>query len=91
MHPTPLSAPALGAVGGTRLVGTGPGRHARLLDQVERGETVTITKHGREVARLVPVGTRATPESVIAALRSARVGVRLDGDSVREMLEEGRR
>ena len=63
----------------------------RLLDQVERGETVTITKHGREVARLVPVGSRSTPESVIAALRNARVGVRLDGDSLREMVEEGRR
>ena len=63
----------------------------RLLDQVERGDTVTITKHGREVARLVPVSTRSTPESVIAALRSARVGVRLAGHSVREMIEEGRR
>jgi prevent-host-death family protein len=63
----------------------------RLLDQVERGESVTITKHGREVARLVPVGSRSTPESVIAALLDARVGVRLDGDSVREMIHEGRR
>jgi prevent-host-death family protein len=63
----------------------------RLLDQVERGESVTITKHGREVARLVPIGARSNPESVIAALRSARVGVRLEGQSVREMVEEGRR
>jgi prevent-host-death family protein len=63
----------------------------RLLEQVERGESVTITKHGRVVARLVPVGSRSTPESVIAALRSARVGVLLAGDSVREMVEEGRR
>ena len=63
----------------------------RLLDQVERGETVTITKHGRVVARLVPVASRSTPESVIAALRIARVGVRLAGDSVREMVEDGRR
>jgi prevent-host-death family protein len=63
----------------------------RLLDQVERGDSVTITKHGREVARLVPVRSRSSPDLVIAALRSARVGVRLDGDSVREMVEEGRR
>ncbi|HEY7859506.1 MAG TPA: type II toxin-antitoxin system prevent-host-death family antitoxin [Candidatus Nanopelagicales bacterium] len=62
-----------------------------LLDQVERGDSVTITKYGRAVARLVPVRSRSTAESVIAALRSARVGVRLDGDSVREMVEEGRR
>jgi prevent-host-death family protein len=65
----------------------------RLLDQVERGDTVTITKHGRAVARLVPFSSRSsiTPEAVIAALRTARVGVRRGGDSVREMVEEGRR
>jgi prevent-host-death family protein len=64
----------------------------RLLDQVERGDSVTITKHGRAVARLVPVSSRsATPETVIAALRAARVGVRRGGDTVREMIEEGRR
>jgi prevent-host-death family protein len=63
----------------------------RLLDQVEQGDIVTITKHGRAVARLVPVGARPTPDAVIAALRGARVGVRLAGDSVREMVEEGRR
>ena len=64
----------------------------RLLDQVERGDIVTITKHGRAVARLVPVSSRtSTPEAVIVALRSARVGVRRGGDSVREMVEEGRR
>lgn len=63
----------------------------RLLDQVEQGETVTITKHGREVARLVPIGSRPSPTSIIAALRSARSGVRLGGDSVRELIEEGRR
>jgi prevent-host-death family protein len=64
----------------------------RLLDQVERGDTVTITKHGRAVARLVPVSSRSSPpEAVIVALRSARVGVRRGGDSVREMIEEGRR
>lgn len=64
----------------------------RLLEQVERGESVTITKHGRAVARLVPVGSRSsTPESVIAALRVARVGLSRGGDSVRDMIEEGRR
>lgn len=64
----------------------------RLLDQVERGESVTITKHGRAVARLVPVSSRASsPEAVIAALRAARAGVRTGGDSVREMVEDGRR
>ena len=27
---------------------------AELLDQVERGETVVITRHGKPIARLVP-------------------------------------
>jgi prevent-host-death family protein len=29
-------------------------RLSELLDEVERGETVVITRHGRAVARLVP-------------------------------------
>ena len=63
-----------------------------LLDQVERGETITITKHGREVARLVPVTpTSTTPDEAIAALRAARAGVRVGRLSVRRMIDEGRR
>jgi prevent-host-death family protein len=64
----------------------------RLLDEVERGSSITITKHGRAVARLVPVsGRSSTPLTVIAELRQARVGVRRGEDSVREMIEHGRR
>ena len=40
----------------------------RLLDQVEAGEVITITKHGRPVARLVPIRPgSANPGAVIAA------------------------
>jgi prevent-host-death family protein len=64
----------------------------RLLDEVEAGESITITKHGRAVARLVPVsGHSSTPATVIAQLRAARAGVRLGRESVREMIEHGRR
>jgi prevent-host-death family protein len=62
-----------------------------LLAKVEGGDTVTITKHGRPVARLVPVSTRSSPLSIVAALRAARVGVHRGEDSVRDMIEEGRR
>lgn len=65
---------------------------ARLLDQVAHGNVVTITRHGRSVARLVPAepgGER--PAEVVAALRHARAGVRLGGESVRDLIEEGRR
>ena len=64
----------------------------RLLELVENGETITITKHGREVARLVPVSpTAVAPVEVIASLRLARTGVRRGKETVRDMVEEGRR
>ncbi|MFD1824726.1 MULTISPECIES: type II toxin-antitoxin system Phd/YefM family antitoxin [Mumia] len=67
-------------------------RLSALLDQVEHGDTVTITKHGRPVARLVPIGDASwTPiEVVLDDLRHRRVPGR-DGDlSIREMIDEGR-
>ncbi len=64
----------------------------RLLDEVERGETITITRHGRPVARLVPFGGRGpSVDEVIAAIREFRKGNRLDGITIRELIEEGRR
>jgi prevent-host-death family protein len=63
----------------------------RLLDRVAKGERITITKHGRPVAVLVPAtGTRPLAE-IIEELRRFRRGRRLDGLSLREMIEEGRR
>lgn len=44
----------------------------RLLDEVSAGQTVVITKHGRPVAKLVPIHTTTeTPEATVAALRAA--------------------
>jgi prevent-host-death family protein len=65
----------------------------RLLDEVAAGEPITITKHGVPVAVLVPTGSpsQATVLAAIAGLRSFRKGRRLDGVSVRELIEEGRR
>ena len=43
---------------------------ARLLDEVEQGETITITRHGRPIARLVPVcGRRRTVHEAIDTIR----------------------
>lgn len=65
---------------------------SRLLEQVEGGETVVITRHGRDVAKLVPVDHRSgDPDATIAALLHARKGVRRGRSSVRRMMEEGRR
>jgi prevent-host-death family protein len=64
----------------------------RLLEEVERGETVTITRHGRPVARLVPVGARRRSASeAIEALLAFRAEHTLDGLEVRDLIEEGRR
>ncbi|MBI5948359.1 MAG: type II toxin-antitoxin system prevent-host-death family antitoxin [Chloroflexi bacterium] len=64
----------------------------RLLEEVERGETVTITRHGKPVARLVPIGApRRTANEAIEALLAFREEHTLDGLSPRELIEEGRR
>ncbi len=64
----------------------------RLLDSVERGETITITRHGKPVARLVPMGApRRSVEETIAAIRKARKGRSLGGITTKELIEEGRR
>ena len=65
---------------------------AHLLNEVERGETVTITRHGRPVARLVPItGRRQTVREAIKAMEEFRKGHTLGGITVRELIEEGRR
>ncbi|HXH23567.1 MAG TPA: type II toxin-antitoxin system prevent-host-death family antitoxin [Dehalococcoidia bacterium] len=64
----------------------------RLLDDVERGETITITRHGRPVARLVPIrGRRRSVREVIEALEAFRQGHTLGDITIRELIEEGRR
>jgi prevent-host-death family protein len=64
----------------------------RLLDEVQRGETITITRHGRPVARLVPVsGEKGNTEETIASIRRMREGQRLDGLGVRELINAGRK
>jgi prevent-host-death family protein len=63
-----------------------------LLERVARGEQFTITKHGRPVARLVPI-ERATPErrrEAIDRLKRFREGQTLDVP-VKQLINEGRR
>lgn len=64
---------------------------ARLLDEVAKGETITITRHGVPVAMLVPAEKLRDPGETIEALRNFRKGVTLGGLSLRELIEEGRR
>lgn len=47
---------------------------SQLLDDVERGETFVITRHGRPIARLVPEVARrqAQIDQAVARIRSLR-------------------
>ena len=65
----------------------------RLLERVERGETFTITRHGRPVAILAPVpgGARMTVDAAIEGLRAIRSEHPLGQVSIRELIEDGRR
>jgi prevent-host-death family protein len=64
----------------------------RLLDEVERGERITITKHGRPVAVLVPLDATVPldVENVVQRFREFRKGNRLDGVTIRELIDDGR-
>jgi prevent-host-death family protein len=67
---------------------------AELLDRVEKGERITITRHGRPVAQLVPppgAPDRTVQEAIAGSLgfrRGRRLGT---GLSVRDLIEDGRR
>jgi len=65
----------------------------QLLKRVARGDRITITKHGVPVATLqAPAASARRPVSeVIADLRKFRQKHRLQGLSIREMIDEGRR
>jgi prevent-host-death family protein len=64
-----------------------------LLERVERGEEVLITRHGKAIARLVPaaVADRARVDEAIARLKTLRAGSSLGGLSWKELRDEGRR
>lgn len=67
-------------------------RFSELLDRVERGEEVTITRHGRPVARLVAAKTRDIEKARAAAewILAHRHENRLGDDTVKGLIEEGR-
>lgn len=65
----------------------------RLLNRVAQGQTFTITKHGVPVAMLVPMpdAQRRSVRETIDAIEEFRQGNSLDGLSIRQMIQEGRR
>lgn len=65
---------------------------SELLAAVEAGETVTITRRGKAVARLVPiVGERSNRVAALTRLRALGAGVGLSAAELLSMRDEGRR
>jgi prevent-host-death family protein len=66
---------------------------SQLLDRVEKGERITITKHGKPVAVLVPAepGRGRPVAEVVEEILEFRQGNRLNGLRIGEMIREGRR
>lgn len=64
-----------------------------LLDQVEHGAEITITRHGKAVAKLVPAEAgfdREKAKRAATGLRDASKGVLLGGIKIKDLVNEGR-
>lgn len=71
-----------------------------LLDRVERGEEIVITRHGKAVARLVPDKRRVDHDQTRAALQRIRDRARrlqkserkhdFDWAAIKKLRDEGR-
>jgi prevent-host-death family protein len=68
---------------------------SELLERVAKGEEFTITKHGKPVARLLPVQpSKPKPDvrQIIEEMKAFRKGNTLgESITVRDLVEEGRR
>jgi prevent-host-death family protein len=68
-------------------------RLGALLDRVENGEEIVITRRGKPVAKLVPAGLgfdRATARRAALGLLEASRGVTLGGLKIKDLINEGR-
>lgn len=68
-------------------------RLGQLLDRVEAGEEVVITRRGKAVAWLVPPGMafdRERSRQAVSRIRKMRQGMTLGGLAIRDLISEGR-
>jgi prevent-host-death family protein len=93
--PLPSSAQQVGAFEAKNSLGT-------LLDRVEQGEEIVITRHGKPVARLVPNVGYPDQDRAQTAFERLRERARqlakenpgrpaFDWDEIRKLRDEGRR
>ena len=78
-----------------RQVGTfeAKNRLSALLDLVQKGEEIEITRNGKPIARLVPAKARDVEKAkeAAAALRAIRAQARTGPESLKELITWGRR
>ena len=68
-------------------------RLGALLDRVEQGEEIVITRRGKPVAKLVPAipgFDKAKARQAISGLIEASRGLSLGGLKIRDLITEGR-
>ncbi len=79
----------------TQTVGTYEMRthFSELLDRAARGEVIRVSRHGVPVAQLGPIDDTAPSEAhqAIAGIKRLRQGLTLDGISLTDLRDEGRR
>jgi len=69
-------------------------RLSQLIDRVQAGEVIVITRRGKAVAQLAlpqEVDTTRRAQEAVAQLQAARRGVSLRGLKSGELISEGRR
>jgi len=68
-------------------------RLSDLVDQAERGERIYITRRGKKVAVLTGVEEEEefSGEALMKALRQFRASAKRGPESLRDLIEEGRR
>ena len=78
-----------------RQVGTFEAKNklSALLDLVQAGEEIEITRNGKPIARLVPAKGRDVEKAkeAAAALRAIRAQARTGPESLKELVTAGRR
>lgn len=67
-------------------------RLSELIERVQSGEVIVITRRGKAVAQLaLPEQATGGAQDAIARLRASRKGVGLRGLKARDLIAEGRR
>lgn len=73
-------------------------KFSELLDRVERGEEVVVTRHGKPVAKIVssPAGSRQSSRDLKAEIMELRERLRREGvsftrEGILALRDEGRR